>query len=49
MYGSRFGIVVYTTVVDGSRLGIVVFTTVVVGSMYDIVVLPQSWMVLCLV
>jgi hypothetical protein len=44
-----YGIVDFTTVVDGSMFGIVGFTTIVDGSMLGIVVLRQSWMVLCLV
>ena len=43
-----YGIVGFTTVVDGSMFGIVGFTTVVDGSMLGIVVLRQSWMALCL-
>jgi hypothetical protein len=43
-----YGIVGFTTVVDGSMFGIVGCTTVVDGSMLGIVALRQSWMVLCL-
>ena len=44
-----YGIVDFTTVVNGSMFGIVGLTTIVDGSMLGIVVLRQSWMFLCLV